>query len=267
MRIRVGHVSMQFSDTPKQHTQDVNKIFARAQRRRIAWITGTEAGPGSGRLGNKIVAVARQNGYRAWVPSVQSEGRGQHTDSWVAVRESFIGTDWKRGYIPAIPGSGSLEDESMNPDKKRWAPKGLAHVSFKAANPELGQISIGSAHYLTGGKSPNSPYSKMNQKLAEVIGEWATEQGKGPALVFYGGDQNMNDRKADTFFGEDLTSTWDELKKWPNTGHGNIDVIATYNKDGRVEALRAEAFNDNRFRLHTDHFFIEAVLSVRPRAK
>src|SRR5690606_34500732 len=138
------------------------------------------------------------------------------------------------------------------PKGKRWGPKGLVHVSFESSNEDLGRVAVGAAHYLTDARRPSSPYWVWNEKLGEEIGKWAREEGKGPALVFYGGDQNMADRRndepqGDTFFGEPLTSTWDELRKWENTGHGTIDVIATYNKDGRVSALRTNALNDREF--------------------
>lgn len=271
MRIRVGHVSLQFSDTDKQHTSDINRIFNRAVARRYAWITGTESGPGAGNTGKELVRIGKEHGYSLWVPSQQADGVASQADSWIAVRKDLIEGRMKKGFDFVIPGSGAMKD-LMDIGDKSWAPKGVTHVTFESTNKDLGRVSIASAHYLTGAKSPKSPYWEWNQKLAEAIGDWAREQGKGPALVFYGGDQNMADDKnaepqGDTFFGENLTSTWDELKKWENTGHGVIDVIATYNKDGRVKALNTTTLNDREFPLHTDHFFVEAVIEVDPIKK
>lgn len=268
MRVRVAHISLQFSDTDPQHTADIEKIFDRAVARRQAWLTGTESGPGAGNTGRELIRIAREHGYRPWVPEHQARGVAAHTDCWIAVREDLIEGDWERGYRHVIPGSGQLEDE-MDLGSKRWGPKGLVHVGFQSTNKDLGRVSIGAAHYLTDARNPSSKFWDLNEQLGEEIGDWAREEGKGPALVFYGGDQNMADNKnkepqGDTFFGEPLTSTWDELEKWENTGHGNIDVIASYNRDGRVTALKTNALNDKEFHLHTDHFYVEAEFQVEP---
>ena len=271
MRVRVAHTSLQFSDSDKQHTHDIEKIFDRAVARKQAWITGTESGPGAGNTGRELIRVAREHGYKPWVPEHQAKGLARHTDCWIAVRKDLIAGEWERGYRHVFPGSGQLDDHE-NPQNKRWGPKGLVHVSFESTNVDLGRVSIGAAHYLTGAQRPGSPYWDWNKKLAREIGDWAREEGKGSALVFYGGDQNMADNlnnqpQGDTFFGEPMTSTWDELKKWENTGHGNIDVIASYNRDGRVKALRTNALNDKEFFLHTDHFYVEAEFSIDPIKK
>lgn len=272
MRVRVAHVSLQFSDTDAQHTSDITKIFERAKRRRQAWITGTESGPGAGNTGRELIDIGRGHGYLLWVPERQAKGIAQHTDCWIAVRSDLVDGKLEKGYRHVIPGSSQLEDE-MDTEGKRWGPKGLVHVSFNSTNADLGRVSIGAAHYLTGGRhSKKNPFWDWNKKLGREIGAWAAEEGKGPALVFYGGDQNMADnrndmKQGDTFFGEPLTTTWDELKKWENTGHGNIDVIASYNRDGRVKALKTNALNDREFHLHTDHFYVEAEFNVEPRKR
>lgn len=268
MRIRTAHASLQFNDSDKQHTHDIEKIFDRAVDRRQAWLTGTESGPGAGNTGRELIRVARDHGYRPWVPEHQANGIAQHTDCWIAVREDLIEGDWKRGYEHVIPGSNQFEDE-MDLNGKVWGPKGLVHVAFDSTPKGLGRINIGAAHYLTGGREPGSKYWTLNEYLSSAVGDWARKVGEGPGLVFYGGDQNMADDKndepqGDTFFGEPLTSTWDELKKWESTGHGTIDVIASYNKDRRVKALRTFALNDKEFRLNTDHFYVEAVFDVEP---
>lgn len=268
MRIRAAHASLQFSDTNRQHTRDIERIFDRAVARRYAWITGTEAGPGAGNTGRELVRIGRDHDYRVWVPEHQGKGIAQHTDCWIAVRKDLIVSGWKRGYEHVIPGSKQLDDELDLPKGKRWGPKGVVHVSFNSL-PQIGRISIGAAHYLTDARNPDSQYWPLNQQLAEAIGDWAKEAGKGQDLVFYGGDQNMADNKnnqpqGDTFFGEDLTSTWDELRKYENTGHGVIDVVATYNKDGRVSALDTNVVNDRALHLHMDHFIVEALLKVEP---
>ena len=267
MRIRLAHASLQFSDSDKQHTKDIEKIFRRAVDLKYAWITGTESGPGAGNTGDELIRVGREAGYRMWVPEAQGKGIARHTDCWIGVRKDLIVGDWERGYDQVIPGSGQLEDE-MDLDGKRWGPKGLVRVGFDSL-PEIGRVNVGAAHYLTDARFPTSKYWDLNKKLAERISEWAREVGKGKNLAFYGGDQNMADQRnnqpqGDTFFGGPLTSISDELKKWKNTGHGPIDLIASYDADGRVKGVRWNVLNDKKFFLHTDHFLCEAVYTVDP---
>lgn len=273
MRVRVAHISLQYTDSDKQTTSDITKIFDRAASRRQAWITGTESGPGAGNTGEELVRIAREAGYRPWVPEHQAKGGvAQRTDCWLAVREDLIEGEWKRGFDFAVPSSGELRDEMDIPKNKSWGPKGLVRVSFESTNKDLGRVSIGSAHYITDARTPKSPYWDLNEKIGKVIGDWAKKEGKGKALVFYGGDQNMADNRndqpqGDTFFGHPLESTWDAMQKWENTGHGCIDVIASYNKDRRVQALRTNALSDREFHLHTDHFYVEAAFEVEPLKK
>lgn len=273
MRIRVAHISLQFSDSNEQHHADIMRVFNRAKARNIAWVTGTEAGPGSGNTAKELVEISKRFGYKPWVPSQQSKGGGRSTDCWLAVREDLVNGKWNTGFLPAIPGSGELYDRAgVDEEFPKWGPKGLVTVSFDSTEA-LGKISIGVAHYLTGARDPKSStihkvnHWEWNEKLAEVIGDWAATQAKGRALAFYAGDQNMADNRndqpqGDTFFGEKLTSLADELKKWENTGHGPIDVIASYNKDGRVVGHSFNVLNDREFPLHTDHFYMEGTFSV-----
>lgn len=272
MRVRVAHVSLQFGDPDKQHTADITKIFKRAVERRQAWLTGTEAGPGSGNTGKELIRIGEENGYLVYVPEVEGKKgtAARHTDCWVAVRKDLVkeGT-FKENFVPVIPGSGKLERLDPSLPNKRFGPKGVVYVEFDSTNRDLGHVTVMAAHYLTEARRPGSPWWPWNEKLGKAIGELAEEKGKGKSLVFYGGDQNMadnrnNEPQGDTFFGEDLTSTWDELKTYENTGHGCIDVIATYDADKRVSAIETVALDDKEFFLHTDHFYVEAELRVAP---
>lgn len=260
-RLHLMHASMQFSDTPAQMTSDVGRLFDRAERRKVAWVTGTEAGPGAEPLTELLKDIGADHGYRVFKPKAP-------TDCWIAVdSERITKGSWDQGYIPVIPGSAHLEKEGLVPQSsKRWGPKGLVHVAF--TDPALGRINVGAAHYLTDARHPSSPYWEWNRKLGLAIGEWAVEVGAGQALAMYGGDQNMADNRntepqGDTFFGAPLTSAWDELGKWENTGHGNIDVIASYDRDSRVKVVYCRALDDREFPMHTDHFIVEAGFDVR----
>lgn len=275
-RLRVAHIAMQFNDTDQQHTSDIEKVFHREKMRKCAWIAGTEAGPGSGNTGEELVQVAKANGYVPWVPAEMAKGHGRASGQWIAVRKDLIvpGT-YDKGFISAIPGSQELyQKEGLDPDlNPRWGPRGLVWVKFEIAG--LGEFNVGCGHYITKGRNPGAQsvfhgidHYKWNNVLAKTIGDWAEEVGKGSALAFYSGDQNKLDNKnsekqGDTFNGAPLTSTWDELKKYESTGHGPIDVLATYNRDGRVKALTTRALDDREFPLATDHYLLEGEYGIQ----
>lgn len=273
MKVRTAHASMQYKDSNKQHTQDVEKIFDRAVNRRYAWISGTEAGDGAGNLPEELVRVGTEAGYRMHVPSL-GKGSGKGTDCWLGVREDLIDSGWKTEFRPAIPSSSQLyKDAGLDPKLfPRWAPKGLVAAQWNCH--KLGSVvNLGVAHYLTKARSPEHStihginHWEQNEKLAETVDEWAHEVGKGRALAFYTGDQNMADSKnnspqGDTFMGGSMTSLADELKKWQSTGHGPIDVMASYNKDGRVKGQNFVVLDDKEFFLNTDHFFCEGTYDV-----
>lgn len=246
-RIRVGHASMQFSDTPEQMRQDVAAIFGRAKAKGLAWITGTEAGAGADTLDKLLREAAKAHGYRYFRP--------RRTDAWIAVREDLITGGWRTHYKHVIDGKA-----------RKWAAKGAVGVTFNTA--ELGTITVLAAHYLTKGR-PNAKDPAYgvnlaaNQALAHAIDDLARASAKGSALAFYGGDQNIDDRRDDTFLGGGFVSIGDELRKWPNTGHGPIDVIARWRRDGRVKPVAWDVYPDSELKLHTDHYLIEATYDVR----
>jgi lysozyme len=274
-RLNLMHASLQFGDTAKEHTQDIGDIFDRAKQRKVAWLTGTESGPGAGNTGAELLRLGAAAGYRMWVPSEgkRSAADGGTTDTWIAVRKDLIDGGWEQGFDAVIPGSRELYRRAgaANVDQyPRWGTKGLTRVAFD--NADLGRINIGAAHYLTQARHPNAvvkgvDHWEWNKRLGLHIGEWAKEVGRGSALVFYGGDQNMADQRndqpqGDTFFGAPLTSLGDELKRWPNTGHGPIDVIATYDPDTRVKAIRWDALDDKEFPQAHDHFLTEGTVEI-----
>lgn len=246
VRLHVGHWSAQFSDTPGQQATDAEAVFARAQRRKEAWITGTEGG---GREFRALLRTAAEKyGYRFFF-------KGPN-DAWLAVRKDLIA------------GNVSVEMEVVTKAGEGFGPhgdRGVLAVSFDTKN--LGRITVLACHYLTRGRpgAKTAEYRQnveINARLAAKVGELAKRLGAGSALVFYGGDQNIVDRDEDTFMGQPLTSSWDELEKWENTGHGNIDVIASYDKDGRVVAVYCRALDDTEFKLFGDHFLVESGFDV-----
>jgi len=250
IRLHLMHASLQFSDSREQQRADITRILNRAKSREVAWLTGTEAAASaSGNSNHELLEdLAPKFGYRY-------ARRGG--DSWVAVSKDWVDGGWDVYSEQIVPGEAG--DHSA---------KSVFAVSFMSER--LGaEVTVMAGHYLTRGR-PESKVAaqrvnaKINTAYARGIGEYAKKKGKGAALVFYGGDQNIVDRTDDTFMGEPLTTAWDELKKWENTGHGNIDVIASYDHDRRVSAAYCRALDDKEFPLHTDHFLVEAGFDVLP---
>jgi hypothetical protein len=245
--VLIWHISMQFSDTDKQQQADANKIFATARKKGVRWITGTEAGPGSN-LATYLRDAAEANNYRIF--------RGLGQDAWIAVaKETIVDNSWQQdaGDV-VVDGKGG-----------RYTSKSVPVVSY--TDTVFGPNAVGASHYLTkgrpGAKPPYDQNVEENNALADEVGARAKEYGKGKRKFWYGGDQNIVDRTEDTFFGQPLTSCWDELQRWENTGHGNIDVIATYDGDGKVTCKSATVLDDGEFKLHTDHWLVEAVYTIQ----
>jgi hypothetical protein len=236
------HTSLQVFDTTAAKASDIEKIFSRGKM----ILTGTEAGGPRAKDTRRLLAEkAEKHGYRLHVPDT--------TDGWVAVKKDRIkpGTRFRTGLVPVVYASEGLGKHTA---------KGIAWVTYQ--DVEVGTVTVGASHYMTRGRRPGDPNWVLNKRLANALGDWAREKGKGGALVFYGGDQNIPDRTEDTFFGSPLTSAWDEVGRWEGTGHGNIDVIASYDGDVRVSWVLVDAKPDSEIPLETDHFLVEAVAKV-----
>lgn len=242
MKVDAAHVSMQFKDSKDQIRKDFEKIFDRAVNHGYWWVTGTEMGEdANAKIGKE---VADEHGYR-WALQ-------QGQDCWIAVdRKRIVKDSFSTSWVKVVDGEAG-----------KYTNKGCFGVHFK--NDDLGKIHVAAAHYLTKGRpNPSDPAygqnTSKNKKIAQAIGDFAK---KYDGLVFYGGDQNIVDKSDDTFFGEPLTTTWDELKKWPNTGHGNIDVLASADKNKNVKAKWSKVLDDSEFKLASDHFFVEGGWTV-----
>lgn len=241
MKLDLAHFSMQFSDTKNQKKYDAKKIFNQGYDA----ITGTETGEAPTRRALRV--QAHNNGYSFFV----------ERSNWVAIRRALI-----------LPGTYRKGHRAFVDSEDVVGPGHDLHVTWAGcAIKDVGRVSFMSSHYATkgvpGGRGGRGVNVEDNRKLARGIGNLAKRLGAGRDVVFYGGDQNIVDKDHDTFFGEDLTSAWDELKKYQNTGHGNIDVIASYDKDRRVRAKYIRALNDDKMFLHTDHYAVEAGFTIK----
>lgn len=243
MQLDLMHISMQFNDDPNQKRADFTKLFQRAAIRNVAWITGTES---QEKVTREILgSAANRMGYRLWCQPTQ--------DCWIAVKKDRIRKGWDTYWEKVIEAGAGVGIHG---------PRGVLAVEW---DDVLGHITVIASHYLTRG-APGDPNEVFNLAMARAIGRYTEAQGARARLVFYGGDQNIQDRQFDTFLGEPLTSVWDELGKHENSGHGNIDVIASYDRDGRVSASYARVLDDNAFHLYTDHYLVEAGYKVeRPK--
>lgn len=245
-RLKMAVFPGQFSDSDAQTRSDFQKVFARG----YDVIFGTEVGPGSN-SSPILLDEAEKAGYKIAV-------RGRY-DTWVGVKASLVkkGT-WKTGAEHAIDRS------SMHTPKPpgRWGDKAIVWAQCEIEG--LGVCTFGSVHPLTFGGAGPVLKAKTDDEHAEVCAAFVKEHGKGKALVWLGGDWNLNDRKNDLTQGKwPGISCWDETKEWDNTGHGNIDAILRYKPDTRVlRWVSAEALDDADLPLFTDHFLTEAVCEV-----
>lgn len=250
--VRIQHTSMQFSDSQAHHKADAKKVFDRAADKDVWAMTGTEAGVNRKNhdLHDALVKEAKDHGFY-----LMAHDSGE----WVALNRKHL-TSLDKGFAgPFIKGTSGV-----GVAEGAHAPRGIAWASGTAKSFKLGRLTFGSAHYLT---NRSEAVSGSNQPLIDGINAWAREKGKGVNVVFLGSDTNTNDKRTDVFNGKPLTTIADELKKWPPTLGTTtyIDVIASYDHDGRVAARSFNVFNDQAFPLATDHYLLDAVYEVSER--
>lgn len=237
----VFHYSGEFSDKPRQQQLDIEKVF----RRGLDHLTGTEAGE---KVTQSLLrAAAKKYGYRIHISRT----------CWVAVRKELIHGGWKTGFVSVLK-----PNEGKTPHRER----GIAWASYD--NRDVGRTTQGVGHLLIKGRKPGDPNFECNQRFTRAIAKFGREFGKGAALCFYNGDQNDDDEKNDTFRGGPFTSLQDELDQHERTGRSaQIDVAASYNGDGRVEAQAVRALDDSELFLHTNHNPVEGEYRIRKLKK
>jgi hypothetical protein len=235
--LRVVHASLQFSDNSKQAQRDLERLAELKPH----ILLGTESGDRDRK--ELIKSVLRDYDYNVYTPG--------NTDGWVAARKSLTGSGWGASYREVIPRG------SKAGDPHHYSAKGVVQMWWD--HPSLGHMGALTSHYLLTPKPlPRDPvdHEAENKKLAHALGDAAILHSAGTGISFVSADTNMVDRTNDVFYGRPLTTCWDETKNHPNTGHGNIDVVATVNSDGRVKCKSAEALDDKDLFMHTDHFVV-----------
>lgn len=243
-QLDLGHFSLQFSDTKTQKQADVNKIFTR----NYDAITGTEAGEEP--LTGMLRAAAKKHGYTFY----------EYKSNWVAINRSICKRlSYRKGAQTIID-----NDLVVGPGHD----SNIVWGTFTHKDPGVGRISILCSHYPTKGRPDAKDAARRvnirwTKKLALAVGAKARVLGKGVDLVFYQGDQNIDDAVADTFFGAPLTSAQDELDQHEKTHWAQIDVSASFNGDGRVRALYVRALDDKELHMFSDHYPLEAGYAIR----
>lgn len=241
--LRHQHTSMQFSDNFAQKEEDVKKLFAQGQQFPIK--SGTESGdPG---LFELIAFHAKKNNH------LLSRAEG----NWVAVDRDIIRKRSSR--------RGEVFINSARNLVGRQRDRVFPWIQFTHVKPGVGRIAVASFHYSTHGKLPNDPNWDANRKYAHDIAEWMREMAKGTNIALGSGDFNMIDnmKTQDWAFGENFTSMADELGRHPNTGHGPIDGLVSWDADKRVRAKKLVVLNDNKMHMNFDHFVVRGTWSIR----
>lgn len=247
LTLKFQHSSLQFSDTSAQQEQDIRDLFVHGGAFPIK--TGTEAGPDA-RSHNMnrthLQRFAKEHNHRL----------GFFRDNWIAVDQAII----QRGTLEFGSVFVADNDETVGAGHD----SGFVTASFVHQDPRIGEVNVAACHYPTKGRTPRDPNYDVNERYADLLGRWARRVGKGSALVFVAGDFNMPFGKPqDVFFGNPLTSAPDELRKIEGTGHGPIDGVASYDRDGRVSAKWVNVLTDREFFQHSDHLVVRTAFSVR----
>lgn len=238
----LAHFSMQYSDTEKQKKHDAAKIFGRGYDA----MTGTEASEESTQ--RIMRAKAEEKGYRLII----------RRSCWVAINKKLI-----------LPGSYRKGHVMLVDNDEVYGPGHDLHITWAGCEIEnIGRVSFLAGHFATKGR-PNGKTDILrinldaNRDYAAGIGLLVEKLGAGKDIAIYGGDQNNHDKAVDTFFGAPLTSAWDELGKYEKThAVGNIDVMASYDRDGRVKAKYIRALDDTEMFMHSDHHPVEAGFEI-----
>lgn len=124
-------------------------------------------------------------------------------------------------------------------------------------------VTVHGAHWVTRRADTGHQQLELTEDLARVVRSHA----QGRRLGFWMGDTNSPDVRADrtpvdrALRKGQLTSCWDELDRWPPTyRNATLDVIGSYDPDGRVSCDRARVLRPT----HSDHRAVSAWYTVLP---
>lgn len=244
VNLKMQFSALQFSDTEKQQQHDIEKLFVTGKFAHRAMIKGgTEAGKPA--LRSMLRDAATFTGHKFLVQG----------DCWLAVDKHLIQGGWDQGWVKSID---SREGFGKHSDR------GTLWGSFE--NEIFGRISIGVGHKLKGGREPGNKNYELNKRMNDDLAAWGKEAGRGGDLAFYMGDENNRDDLRDVFMGAPFTTAGGLADRYPNTGHGPIDVIAKYDLDGRVNFRNMVVLNDKKMFLYTDHFPKVVTWGIEPIA-
>lgn len=245
VRVRAAQVALQHGDPRREKKHDIKALFERAQKRKLWWLGGTEAGqPDTQEL---LHDYADEYDYRLFI---------SHS-LWVAVsRDVMLAQTWEQHWTKVVDAGEGVGDHFE---------LGIASVHWESK--ELGLFNVGETHWIrrgrTPGQTPHAQNYKINQRLAEACNDWGREHGRGSSLAVIQGDLNVLVTK-DPFQGGPWSIFADEVGHHESTGHGEIDVMAKYRNDRRMEVVGWKVFNDREMPLFTDHFYCEADMDIYP---
>lgn len=240
--LKAAHVSLQFNLVGKKKRRDANKIFRTAKEKGVWWVTGTEAREKSGR--KALRAAADRHGFFLNNP------KGE--DAWVAINKDFVDGGYEKHYSGVLVRGAGLG----------FGNKGV--VISKFYNKEANRIfHVAALHRPLKARRPGDVNYKRSLKLVDYLTTYAKENAKGTDSMFVGEDGNVNNKFLDPYFGRPWNTCWDETKKYPDTGHGTIDYIASYKNDKKIRCVGTMVRNDKRLKLFTDHFWIQAQYLIK----
>lgn len=241
-QLRMQHSSLQATDRPNQQRRDVDAIFKGAEDLPIK--SGTESGPETA-LHEALKEAAADYNHRIIF------GRG----NWIAVDREII----KKNTVNARTHFVASNRDVVGPGHDLVFPT----FEFDHVDDGIGRVGHAAVHLATKGSRPGDPNFLVNGLYVSAATKWMTEAAKGSAIAFISGDFNSNDKHLNWPRTRAWTSMGDELRQWPNTGHGPIDGFGSFNKDGRVSAVHMRVLNDEALPLFSDHFVVRGTWSIQ----
>jgi endonuclease/exonuclease/phosphatase (EEP) superfamily protein YafD len=241
--LHLHHASLQWKDEDQRTAEDMR----RALSLRAPVVSFTEVFPGNQRWLN---VVAEEKGY---VPFMAGNDA-------LAVRKNVKVLD--QGEILVNPGvKGKPPAGGHSQRHALWVQMDLWGES----------VFYVTAHWVTGYKhfkERRDEHDAMSTAIVDLV----QSNGKGKDLAFFAGDTNVPDSEGVNpgFVLLDeggLTTCWDELGVYPathgqNNGPGKtIDVIGSYDRDGRVSCDKARAWP----KVAADHNPISAWYKIKQR--